>query len=145
MNKYNVIVENKITGERYPVLSGNGQGDIFIALAALVKAAPAHMHYFIQEDMRISQFYLEEYPEDTDMHDEINRDATMLGLLLTLDAGKDAYTYIGVYDSVVRERCFKKLAELLGVSYLQRIELQGVSCLKINYDKWSKLGGNYND
>jgi len=133
MNKYNIIVENKITGERYPVLSGNGKGDIFIALAALVKAAPAHMHYFIQKDMRISQFYLDEYPEDIDMHDDINQDETMLGLLLALESGKDVYIYIGAYDSIVRERCFLKLAELLGVSY------------KEVYDKWYKLGGQSND
>lgn len=133
MNKYNIIVENKSTGERYPVLSGSGNGEIFIALAALVKAAPAHMHYFIKEDMRISRFYLEEYPDDTYIQSDFNQDATMLGLMLVLDAGKDVYTYIGIYDSVVRERCFGKLAELLGVSYMEV------------YNKWSKLEGEDND
>lgn len=133
MNKYNIIVENKSTGERYPVLSGSGNGEIFIALAALVKAAPAHMHYFIKEDVRISRFYLEEYPDDTYIQSDFNQDATMLGLMLVLDAGKDVYTYIGIYDSVVRERCFGKLAELLGVSYMEV------------YNKWSKLEGEDND
>lgn len=133
MNKYNIIVENKITGERYPVLSGSYQSDILIAFAALVKAAPAHMHYFIKEDMRISHFYLKEYPDDTYIQSDFNQDATMLGLMLVLDAGKDVYTYIGIYDSVVRERCFGKLAELLGLSYIEV------------YNKWSKLEGEDND
>lgn len=49
MENYRIIVENSITGERYPVLSGRGLGDVFIAFNALVAAAKnsPHMKYFI--------------------------------------------------------------------------------------------------
>jgi hypothetical protein len=66
--------------------------------------------------MNIKQFYLESYPTD-DLGIEINENANFVGLLNELHIGGDVYEYIGVGDSIIRERLFENLAESLGTSY----------------------------
>lgn len=66
--------------------------------------------------MMIKDFYLEKYPTD-ELGLELNSDATFLGLLKTLVKGEDVYDYMGVCDSLVRERMFTKLAEYCETSY----------------------------
>ena len=66
--------------------------------------------------MLIKDFYLNEYPTD-ELGLELNESATFDGLLNTLLYGKDVYEYIGVYDSLVRERLFEKSAEILHKPY----------------------------
>ena len=66
--------------------------------------------------MNIRQYYLEAFPTD-DLGDGINPKATFAGLLNQLIIGGDVYEYLFVYDSIIRERLFEKLAEELEVSY----------------------------
>lgn len=66
--------------------------------------------------MNIRTYYLENYPDD-DLGREINKDATFLGLFRELVAARDIYKFIGVSDSLVRERLFDKLAKLLNEPY----------------------------
>ena len=66
--------------------------------------------------MKIREFYLENYPTD-DLGFELNETPTFAGLLNQLIVGGDVYQYIGVADSVIRERLFERLAEELEVSY----------------------------
>jgi hypothetical protein len=66
--------------------------------------------------MNIKQFYLENYPMD-DLGLEINPNANFIGLLKEIFTDGDVYKYVGVVDSVVRERLFEKLAELTGLTY----------------------------
>lgn len=66
--------------------------------------------------MNIRTYYLETYPDD-DLGREINKDATFLGLFRELVAVRDVYKFIGVSDSLVRERLFDKLAKLLNEPY----------------------------
>lgn len=66
--------------------------------------------------MTIKQFYLETYPTD-DMGKDIKDDATFVGLVTQLFGDGDVYDYIGVYDSLVRERLFSELAKQLKTSY----------------------------
>ena len=66
--------------------------------------------------MTIKQFYLESYPTD-DMGNDIKDDATFVGLVTQLFGDGDVYDYIGVYDSLVRERLFSELAKQLKTSY----------------------------
>jgi hypothetical protein len=66
--------------------------------------------------MRIKEFYLENYPTD-EMGVELNEKVTFTGLLNQLFIGGDVYEYIGVGDSIIRERLFEKLAEDLETSY----------------------------
>lgn len=73
--------------------------------------------------MKIKEFYLESFPDD-ELGQDINPEATFEGLFETLDRYRDAYDYIGVGDSLVRERCFEKLAELMQCDY------------SIIYDQW---------
>jgi hypothetical protein len=66
--------------------------------------------------MNIKEFYLETYPTD-DLGLELNETPTFAGLLNQLIIDGDVYRYIGVTDSVIRERLFERLAEELEVSY----------------------------
>ena len=66
--------------------------------------------------MKIREFYLEAFPTD-ELGIEINPKATFEGLFRVLDNYGDVYEYIGVGDSIVRERCFEKLSEIMGVTY----------------------------
>jgi hypothetical protein len=67
-------------------------------------------------DMKIREYYLEAYPTD-DLGTEINPQATFEGLFQTLDRYGDVYEYIGVGDSIIRERCFEQLAHIMDCPY----------------------------
>jgi hypothetical protein len=66
--------------------------------------------------MTIREFYLTKYPTD-ELGVELNETPTFAGLLNQLIVGGDVYRYIGVADSIVRERLFEGLAEELNVKY----------------------------
>ena len=66
--------------------------------------------------MEIKKFYLENYPGD-ELGLELSEIATFAGLLFELYRDGDVYEYIGVSDSLIRERIFEKLAEELQVDY----------------------------
>lgn len=66
--------------------------------------------------MKIREFYLEAYPTD-ELGLELNETPTFPGLLNQLIVDGDIYRYIGVSDSLVRERLFEKLAETFDVGY----------------------------
>ena len=66
--------------------------------------------------MNIRNYYVSKFPTD-DMGDGINPKATLEGLFRVLDNYGDVYEYLCVYDSIIRERCFEKLAEIMGVDY----------------------------
>ena len=66
--------------------------------------------------MKIRKYYLEAFPTD-ELGIEINENATFAGLLNQLIVGGDVYKYVGVGDSLIRERLFQRLAEKLEVSY----------------------------
>ena len=66
--------------------------------------------------MTLREFYLTNYPTD-DMGEELNETSTFAGLLNQLLVGGDVYAYIGVYDSVIRERLFERLGEEIGEDY----------------------------
>lgn len=77
--------------------------------------------------MSIKDFYLEKYPTD-ELGIEINDNANFVGLLNTLYEKRDVYEYIGVHDSLVRERLFGQLSEIIGKVYNDRFV----------YDLWLK-------
>lgn len=66
--------------------------------------------------MNIKQFYLENYPTD-ELGIELKDDTTFTGLLNELFTKNDIYGYIGVGDSIIRERLFMELSEILKCSY----------------------------
>ena len=65
--------------------------------------------------MLIKDFYLNEYPTD-ELGLELNGGATFGGLWKAIRGGI-TYEYLGVYDSIVRERIFKKFAEITHHDY----------------------------
>jgi hypothetical protein len=66
--------------------------------------------------MNIKNYYCETFPTD-ELGVEINENATFIGLYHDLLIGGDPYEYIGVGDSIVRERLFEKLANIIDTSY----------------------------
>mgnify|MGYP001326225100 FL=1 len=66
--------------------------------------------------MTIKDFYLNEYPTD-ELGIEIDTKATFAGLVTQLFGDGDVYDYIGVHDSLVRERLFSELAKQLNKPY----------------------------
>jgi hypothetical protein len=64
----------------------------------------------------IKEYYLSKYPTD-ELGNEIHTKATFIGLFEVLDTYKDVYDYIGVHDSIIRERIFEKLANEMRVDY----------------------------
>ena len=66
--------------------------------------------------MNIKQFYIENYPTD-ELGIELKDDTNFTGLLNELFTNNDIYGYIGVGDSIIRERLFEKLSEILNCSY----------------------------
>jgi hypothetical protein len=61
----------------------------------------------------IKEYYTRTFPTD-ELGQEINPNATFLGLIG--DIG-NLYDYIGVADSIVRERVFERVAEIMEVPY----------------------------
>lgn len=68
------------------------------------------------EKEKLRDFYVREYPTD-ELGPEINPDADFEGLFETLDHYRDVYEYIGVEDSIVRERLFSRLAKVMDCDY----------------------------
>jgi hypothetical protein len=66
--------------------------------------------------MNIKQFYLNNYPTD-ELGVELSENANFTGLLNELFTSNDVYGYIGVGDSIIRERLFEKLSEILNTPY----------------------------
>ena len=58
--------------------------------------------------MTIREFYVENYPTD-ELGIELNETPTFAGLLNQLIVRGDVYRYIGVGDSIIRERLFERL------------------------------------
>lgn len=62
----------------------------------------------------IKNWYVKAYPTD-DLGPEL--DGNFAGALETMAKGGDIYDYMGVGDSLVRERLFTRLSEMLGLDY----------------------------
>lgn len=66
--------------------------------------------------MTIKDYYLTNYPTD-ELGSDFRDDATFSGLLNQLIIGNNVYDYIGVSDSIIRERLFNRLSEEIGETY----------------------------
>ena len=66
---------------------------------------------------KLHDFYKECYPTDREMIKQINRNATFQDAFECLQVGFNFYAFLGVNDSIVRERVFEALATLMGCSY----------------------------
>jgi hypothetical protein len=66
--------------------------------------------------MSIKEFYCDNYPTD-ELGKDLNETATFTGLITILFGGMDVYDYIGVGDSLIRERLFGELSNQLNKPY----------------------------
>ena len=66
--------------------------------------------------LNIKSFYCKNFPSDS-LGLEINPAASFDGLYKVLLNRGDVYEYVGVSDSLVRERLFSELSDLSGKSY----------------------------
>lgn len=70
-------------------------------------------------NVSIKNWYIKNYPSD-ELGTTLSPNITFLDLnnLLNSGKGKDIYEFLGCYsDSIIRERCFQKLAELTNKDY----------------------------
>lgn len=70
----------------------------------------------INENSKVKEWYMETYSTDLEGNN-IKGDITFYDVFYALDRYKDIYETIGDVDSIVRERIFQKLAEIMGVDY----------------------------
>lgn len=70
----------------------------------------------ITEKTKIKEWYVKEYPTD-ELGVELDNEITFYDLFVVLDNYKDVYKALNVWDSIVRERVFGKLAEIMQVDY----------------------------
>lgn len=66
---------------------------------------------------KLYDFYSEAFPTDKDGLKDLNRNATFQDAFECLQTGFNFYAFLGVSDSIVRERIFDALATLMGCSY----------------------------
>jgi hypothetical protein len=64
----------------------------------------------------IKEYYTKTFPTD-ELGADLDYTATFEGLLIVLFTRKDVYDYVGVSDSVIRERLFERLAEIYSIPY----------------------------
>ena len=68
-------------------------------------------------ETKIKEWYIQEYPTD-EVGETLNEESTFKDLYEALDNYEDIYDILGgEADSIVRERCFEKLAEIMQVGY----------------------------
>lgn len=70
----------------------------------------------ITENTKVKEWYMTEYPDD-ELGEEMNKDITFYDLFVVLDTYKSVYDALNVWDSIIRERTFSKLAEVMNVDY----------------------------
>ncbi len=70
----------------------------------------------ITEKTKIKEWYVKEYPTD-ELGVELNNEITFYDLFVVLDTYKSVYEALNVWDSIIRERVFGKLAEIMNVDY----------------------------
>lgn len=68
------------------------------------------------KDFSIRKWYGIVYPSD-ELGEELRDDISFNDLFICLNKNKDVYDYLGVADSLVRERIFNQLAIIMGVNY----------------------------
>jgi hypothetical protein len=66
---------------------------------------------------KIKDFYKWAYPTDAEAAAGINGNATFQDAFECLQVGFNFYAFLGVDDSLIRERVFETLATLMGCSY----------------------------
>lgn len=64
----------------------------------------------------IKDWYIKEFPLDS-LGAEIHKSIKFEDLINSLGKHEDIYKFLGVVDSIVRERVFAKLADIMGVTY----------------------------
>ena len=74
------------------------------------------MYNFNGKQDTIQKWYLQKYRSD-ELGKEINPKYTFGNAMVCLMNGDDIYDLLGVNDSVVRERVFSRLAELMKIDY----------------------------
>ena len=64
----------------------------------------------------LKDWYTKTYPDD-ELGEKLNSRATFYDLFEALDYHQDIYNLFGIEDSIVRERTFEKLAEIMECPY----------------------------
>lgn len=68
------------------------------------------------ENTYIKDWYTKEYPED-EWGQKLKGNLSFYDLFEALDNYQDIYEFAGIDDSIIRERLFEKLSEIMGCEY----------------------------
>jgi hypothetical protein len=74
------------------------------------------MRFKLRATSNVKAFYLDKYPTD-ELSQEIDSNISFKMVFECLDNYGNIYDLIGVCDSLVRERIFEALAEIMNVKY----------------------------
>lgn len=88
----------------------------------------------VAKRIKIKNWYTKTYPSD-DLGEELNDNITFYDLYVLMYQGNEVYSILGVSDSIVRERVFEKLSEILHVDY------EYIYNIWLRSDKYAKGGG----
>lgn len=91
----------------------------------------------ITAESRVKEWYMNEYPEDKQFGTMLNEGTTFADVYSALENHQEIYELLGGHmDTLIRERVFRKLAEIYGVEV-------GVFMDKWLEDVWEVLGMAY--
>lgn len=82
----------------------------------------------LSENTTIKEWYMGKYIND-ELGEEIREGITFSGLFDLMDNYGNVYEYIGVDDSIIRERIFEGLSEVMKCDY------------EVVYEQWLKCRG----
>lgn len=70
----------------------------------------------VLREIKVKNDYMENFPTD-DMGEHINETVSYYDIYMGMAEGKDVYDMLNVGDSLIRERVFRRLSELLETEY----------------------------
>ncbi len=74
------------------------------------------MRFKLDEQTEVRAYYIDKYPTD-ELGEQIRMAVTFKDVFNTLDNRACVYDLLNVHDSLVRERVFEALSEVMGCEY----------------------------
>jgi len=70
----------------------------------------------MKKNNNIKEWYMQEFPSD-ECGESISEKATFTGVLVMMSVHSDVYDYLGIVDSVIRERIFEEISDRMSCDY----------------------------
>lgn len=70
----------------------------------------------MEKNNNVKEWYMQEFPSD-ECGESISEKATFTGVLAMMSRHSDIYDYLGIGDSIIRERIFEEISKRIGCDY----------------------------